>query len=55
MKFSHLHFDTSFSSRENELTTFDTYLQKMVQIQKLQMKSYHAVIIREQNYNAHRN
>ncbi len=49
VEFSHLHFDTSFSSRDYKLTTFDTDLWEMVQIQKLQMKKYHAGIIREQN------
>ena len=31
------------------MTTFDTDIWNMVQIQKLQMKTYHAGIIREQN------
>ncbi len=45
--FSSTLIDTSFSSRDNKLTTFDTDLWEMVQIQKLQMKNYHAGIILE--------
>ena len=55
VEFSHLHFDISFSSRDNNVTTFDTDLWEMVQIKKLQMKKYHAGILREQHFHAHRN
>ncbi len=41
-------FDTSFSFRDYKLTTFDTDLWEMVQVQKLKMKKYHAGY-REQN------
>ncbi len=48
VEFSHLHFDTSFSSRDYN-HVWHTDLWEMVQIQKLQMKKYHAGIIRENN------
>ena len=38
VEFFNLHFDTSFSSRDKKLTTFDTDLWEMVLIQKLQIK-----------------
>ncbi len=55
VEFSHLHFDTPFLFRDYRLTTFDTDLWEMVQIQKLQMRKYHAGIISEYNCHARRN
>ena len=52
---SPLRLDTSFSSSDYKLTTFDTDSWEMVQIQKLQNKNFHGGIIRDQNCHAHRN